>query len=531
MYPITQEGYRLFTAPYRQIVRISFYGLGEELHLTEQDIRAKGFTLNRYCVSGNKIEIGSVVAGELKLVLDNKDGRFDDVTFEGAEMYVQVGTKKWDAHRWENAEVHYVPLGYFTVNEAPRKLDSISFAALDRMVLFDKPVDWSLIEFPIGISDLLEHICDMCNVGLGINANLLPNADYLVNSAPTAENLTYRQILSWIAEVTGTCAFIDWNGQLILKWYSNTDTVIDSNIRYKSDIKENAITITGVRVKSGEDVYQFGNDGYVINIENNQLIQHRQYDVCGTIAAQLVGFTYTPYSATVKPMPHLYPLDKITFVKDDVDIPTIITNVTYVLNGSTSLMGKGETAVNNSYAAANPLTAREAAIIENIKQVQNNTLNDRVQSILAFNELICNSLGLFETPIRQDDGSVLYYLHDKNNLDESQTIFTMTANGIAWTTQGWNGGHPTWSYGVTSAGDAFFKLISAEGIEVSKVGSDYNIEITPSRFSIYYRDLPVTEIEADEMTIPKVFFTGYAQCGKVRLIPYKDEGTNLVFLD
>ena len=107
----------------------------------------------------------------------------------------------------------------------------------------------------------------------------------------------------------------------------------------------------------------------------------------------------------------------------------------------------------------------------------------------------------------------------------------MTASGIAWTTTGWNGGSPVWSYGVTAAGDALFHMLSAEGIEVAKAGEDYNIEITPSAFRIYYRDMLVTNIEADEMNIPKAFFTSYAQCGRVRLIPYGDIGTNLVFLD
>ena len=111
----------------------------------------------------------------------------------------------------------------------------------------------------------------------------------------------------------------------------------------------------------------------------------------------------------------------------------------------------------------------------------------------------------------------------------------MTANGIAWTTSGWNDGEPVWSYGVTSAGDALFRMLSAEGIEVSKVGEDYNIEVTPRAFKIYYRDMLVTNIEADEMTIPKAVFTSYAQCGKIRFAPYNRDGvllgTNLIFID
>jgi hypothetical protein len=116
-------------------------------------------------------------------------------------------------------------------------------------------------------------------------------------------------------------------------------------------------------------------------------------------------------------------------------------------------------------------------------------------------------------------------------LANSSVIFTMTANGIAWTNTGWNDGNPVWSSGVTEAGDALFRFISAQGIEVSAIGEDYSIEITPRAFRIYYRNMLVTNIEADEMTIPKAVFTSFAECGKVRLVPYGTTGTNLVFVD
>lgn len=531
-YPISKEALDLFTTPYRQVVDISFYGLSESLKLTEKDIVLGGLSVNRYCVSGSKIEIGSVVAAEIELKLNNSDGRFNNVQFEGAEMYVRVGTKKWDAKRWENAVYHYVPFGYFTVDEAPRKLEVITLAALDRMVLFDKPVDMGLLSFPMTVSNLLSRICDICNVTLGTNTTTLPNHDYVIQTAPTTEDLTYRQLLSWIAELTGTCGFIDWDGHLILKWYSSTDTVVDLKNRFSSDLEENAVEITGVQVVTEEETYLVGDDGYAFNIEGNELVQHDYRAVAQALYNVLGGFAYTPFSATIKPMPHLYPLDIITFLdKTGGEHTTIITDYTFSLNTSTSIEGKGETATKSGYASANPLTKKESAIIKSLQQGQNEALNDRVQTVLAFNELICNAMGLYETPVAQDDGSVIYYLHNKPNLEESETIFTMTAAGIAWTTTGWNNGSPVWSYGVTAAGDALFRLLSAEGIEVSKVGEDYNIEITPKAFRIYYRDMLVTNIEADEMNIPKAFFTTYAQCGRVRLIPYGDTGTNLVFLD
>ena len=102
-------------------------------------------------------------------------------------------------------------------------------------------------EFPITVADLFARICDICNVISDTDISLLPNYDYVIQSAPATEDLTYRQLLSWIAEITGSCGFIDWNGRLILKWYSSTDTVLDLTNRFVSDLEENAIEITGVQ--------------------------------------------------------------------------------------------------------------------------------------------------------------------------------------------------------------------------------------------------------------------------------------------
>ncbi len=535
-YPITQDILNIFTKPYRQIADIKFYGLSADFNITEKDIKSDGLSINRYRVSGEKIEIGSVIAAELELKLDNTDGRFNNVRFEGAEMYVRIGSKKWDAHQWENAQTHFIPFGYFTIDEAPRHLEVITLTALDRMVHFDKQVDLNLLSFPMEVSTFLIRICDICNVTLGTDPDTLPNHDYVINHAPFTVDLTYRQLLSWVAELTGTCAFIDWDGHLVLKWYTDSNTVIKPSDRFESDLKENAITITGVQVSTEEKTYLVGDDGYAFNIEDNELIQHDAQLIAQTLYNVLGGFSYIPFSATVKPMPHLYPLDMIAFAdKTGMEYTTLITDVTFALNKNTVMEGKGETSTKSDYATANPLTKRESSIIASLQKIQNETLNDRIQTVIAFDELICNAMGLFKTPILQEDGSIIYYLHNLPKLEDSETIFTMTASGIAWTTTGWNNGNPEWSYGVTAAGDALFRLLSAEGIEVSKINTDYKIKITPSAFQIYYREMLVTNIEADEMKIPKALFSTYAQCGKVQVVPYESNGevigTNLIFLD
>ncbi len=459
MYNTDENTKRLFLDGCRQSAVISFHGAAEDIELSESDIISGGLTVNRYCTSGERLEIGSAIAAELTLVLNNAEGKFDDTVFEGAELFVKIGVKG------ANQQVRYVPMGYFTVDEPPRQLSRITISALDRMVRFDKTVDRSSISLPATVAELTDRICFLCDVPLATDVSALPNGKYTVESLPEDGDLTYRQIISWVCEMTGTCGLIDGDGCLILKWYTGTGEVIDASVRISSNLSEGAVTVTGVRIKAEKDIFLSGTDGYLLNIENNGLIGGDAQSVANALGAALNGFTYTPFSATVLPMPWLCPLDMVTFVdKNGKHRPTIITDITFGLNRNTVLKGKGETTVKNGYASADPLTKQEKAVITALKQQQNGYVDGRAQELQEFNRFISNALGLYESSVKEADGSTKYYLHDREKLEESRVIYTTTSGGIAWTSDGWNGGSPVWRYGATSAGDAFFRRITADHI-------------------------------------------------------------------
>jgi len=369
MYPISDEVLELFKKNYRQIVNITLRGANKTITLTEADIRQGGFSIDRYSLSNSKIEMGSAVAAELNLTLENNDDRFSDIVFEDAELEVKIGIKKWDAYKWENAVVHWIPCGFFTVDDPPRKLASISLSALDRMVKFDAEITSGI--FPTTVENLVKTCCSRCGVTLATDLTTLPNYNYTITYEPEDDSeLTYRQLIQWAAEMMGVCAYIDWNGELRMEWYSDTDTKITKSERYSSDLYENDIVITGVQITDSDDnVYLAGTDDYAFNISGNNLITHDYDTVVANLYAKLGGFTYRPYSATIKPMPHIYPLDRIDFVdKNGASHNTIVSNVTFKMNQSTEIAGKGETTKKNSYSAANPLTKEESIVVQKIRK-------------------------------------------------------------------------------------------------------------------------------------------------------------------
>lgn len=480
MYNLTKEEIALFNSNYRQVISIKFNGLEESFELTEANILQGGLSINRYCISGDKIEIGSAISSELTLSIDNRNEKFNNVIFEGAELYVKVGIKKWDADEWENAKIHWIPLGYFTVDETPRKLNYVSIIALDRMVQFDKVVNLTEITFPLTVGELLNICCTKCNVPLETSLSSLPFSEYSISSISNSvdENLTYRQLIQWIAEMNGTCAYIDWNGHLCLEWYKDTGVVITPAERYTSDIFEDDITITGVQVKDENDkIYLGGNSGYVLNIENNKLIQDGKHETVALILGKkLQDFSYRPYSCTIKPAPYLYPLDIITFIdKKGVEHKTIVTHTTYTINSSTEIFGKGETSTKNAYASINPLNKAESIILDKIINNFNRELTDRETAVLQLNQVISNSLGLHRTIVKNSDDSDTYYFHDKETLEDSSIIYTFKSNGFAWTND-WNNGKPVWQYGFTRDGNVVFNTLSTYKIttEYLAVGSVTN---------------------------------------------------------
>ncbi len=467
MYPLNSAAVRLFQNYTIQTATINFAGKEESLTLTEKDIMQGSLSVDRYCSSGSEIEIGSAISSELTFKLDNRDGRYDELNFEGAELYVIIGLR-------DTAE--RIPLGYFTVDESPRKRSMIELTALDRMMRFSRLADTSKFQKEASVGDYIRESCSLCGVTLHTDISRLPNINHVIHEFPDKKNVTYRQIIQWCAALTGTCAYIDWNGELRLEWYSDnkTDTVITASERYSSDLYEKDITITGIKAEDDDDnVYLAGTDEYVLSLENNPLIQSGYEEVVTALYGKIGGFTYRPYSCEVKPMPHLYPLDTIVFVdKKGVRHTTIITNATFTMNAHTSLQGVGETKTKSDYY--NPsLTEQASRILDQTKKETEKFITEKQQGVLHLNEMIANALGLYLTEYEHEDGSITYYFHNEKTLEESSIIYTFNEGGFAWT-HNWNGGNPAWEYGVTSSGNAILNYLivnnlTADYISVSSI--------------------------------------------------------------
>lgn len=493
MYKVSQEVKNLFNKNYIQVADITVNGVNESFSVAENEIVQGSLSIDRYSVSNSKIEVGSAVAAELTLKLKNDDGKYDNTVFEGAEVFVKIGIKKWDAHRWENAVIHWIPCGYFTIDEPPRALSTITISALDRMILFDKTVDISKLSFPMTVADLLNKICTICGVTLATDITRLPNKDYQITAYPEGQDLTYRTLLQWCAALTGTCAFMNYDGNLELKWYEQTDLTISPSERYNSDMQENDVAITGIYFKDAANTeYIAGTDDYCLDLSSNGLLQDNVQVVLDTLYVSLKGFSYRPYTATIKSAPYIYPMDMIHYedAKGEVH-DTIITNVTFGMNLSTSIAGKGETTQKQKYSQGGGLTKQQATILEKLRENLDKAMTAKEQAQLELNRLLSNSLGLNIVTIPQDDGTQVYYFCDGETLESSNIIYTFKANGFAWT-KSWNDGNPVWKYGFSKDGNAIYNMLAAYKISTEYLDAEC---VTAEKLSAEYKQSVTMEME------------------------------------
>ena len=365
MYPVSNAVKALFDAEATQVLRITGEDRnGEAISITDADVVVGSFHIDRYSCVGDKLEVGTAIAGQMTCKLNNADGAFDDIVFEGAELLVEIGIADWSQ---QNPTVSYVPCGYFTPDEQPRRMTTISLTCLDRMTKFDVVVDEADLTLPATVAGLVGQACTICGVTMAGSVSSLPNASVSIAELPiVAGNITYRSVIQWCAGIMATCAWMDWNGQLRFSWYDNgTSYTMTAANRYGSDLYEDDLTVTGAVYtnSSGVEIVD-GTDDYAIDLTGNPMAGPLVATVLPAINTALNGFTYRPFTASVINAPYLWPMDEVVFTdKDGNDHDSVLTNVAFGLNGVTALESRGMTAAMNARKQPKGVTKEQAQII------------------------------------------------------------------------------------------------------------------------------------------------------------------------
>lgn len=385
MYPITSAVKALFDSESRQVLRITGTDKnGVAINITDANVVLGSFNIDRYSCNGNRLEVGTAIAAEMTVKLDNHDGTYNDIVFEGTELFVEIGI---------GDPVQWMPCGYFTPDEQPRTANQITIHALDRMVGFDITVDDTAITLSTTVSGLVGQTCTLCGVTLADDISAYTNASVAITALPTVQNMTYRNLIQWCAGVMATNAWFDWNGELRFSWYENTTGYgMTTANRFSSDYYEDDLTITGAAYtnSSGVEIVE-GTDDYTIDLTGNALVGQLVATVLPAINTKVNGFTYRPLTASVINAPYLWPMDIVGFTdKNGNTYSSALTNVAYGLNGATALESKGMTYAINAKTQPSGVTKEQAQLITEAMEQVETDIDESLTQQEIFNRLTDN---------------------------------------------------------------------------------------------------------------------------------------------
>ena len=182
-----------------------------------QNILAGSLSITNQCASGDRIIMGSVYVGELRATfVDINSISVGDTITLTEYMYVD------ELDRFEG-----VPMGAFKVAEVARTRSGIEVVAYDYMSKFDKTAE--LAEVSGTVFEWLRYCCSMCNVDMAQTQGeieALPNGrNALTCYLPEDYTCTYRDVVSWLAQIIGGFATMDRTGKVKLVTYQTLDTV------------------------------------------------------------------------------------------------------------------------------------------------------------------------------------------------------------------------------------------------------------------------------------------------------------------
>lgn len=215
--------------------------------------------------TNDKFDIGTANCSVMSLKIRDKNaydhefgGALVKLTYGIVVETAEDGTKTWES----------VPLPPFFVGASSdsdscvRKRDMVTLKAYDTMSLLD-------INFPDTIpSDsmwsALVYVCNRAGIGLAITEtdfSALPNSDIVPDfSGESIESC--RDVVMWIAQTTGCCAFCDYRGLLMLKAYkyegsNNYDRLFTANERTTIEYSDTRTYLAYLQAYVGDDKVQY----------------------------------------------------------------------------------------------------------------------------------------------------------------------------------------------------------------------------------------------------------------------------------
>lgn len=477
---------------------------GEKIPISDSELWANGFEVNDSTSSNGTFTIGALIAGKLKIKLNNIYEDYSKYDFDKASVTAYVSKS------FSDGTTEKLKIGEYRVSETSYDGSLITLTCLDNINNFNREYD-SNLSYPTTTYEVVRDACIKCDVPFTMAR--FDNSDYTINEIPSDnQKLTYGQVIAYVLQLSGLWGKCGHDGELLIGWYdmsqfgsqnynggtfsttttpySDGDNVDGGNFTdYSSgdsvdggtftearnyhnvytqkdlNVATDDVVITGVKVTvtskedKAKDVNALaGKEGYVVSISDNPFISaDRAQAVANYIFKKIGGMRFRPLDATLLSNPLIESGD-VALVTDRKQntYSCFISNRTFIVGSGTKISCDAENASRNS---ADKFSNETKAVVQARKVAQAQlSVYDKQMQLLT--QLMSQSLGLFKTEQKQEDGSIIYIMHNKADLNSSNIQWKMTANGMAVSSDYGK----TWNAGVDKDGNAIFNIMSAIGI-------------------------------------------------------------------
>lgn len=463
-------------------------------------------------VSGSgRFDVGAAIIGKLTFTLNNIYDDFSQYDFNNAKVTLFIGLEL------DDGTVERFQKGVYYVDDPQYNGATITLECLDNMSKFDRPYSESTLVYPATSSQILRDACTKC--GVTMQTYTFDNSDYTVDSRPSDNALTFREVIQWVAQISVKYCRCDVYGRLVLGWYDQSvfekqanlsGGIFDSDTPYSTgdganggtfkpwnvgddydggqftdqkgfhhiysissmSVSTDDVVITGVKVEeqakdndSEQITHLSGMDGYIVSITGNKFVEYgKGQTVSNYIGSRLIGFRFRKASFSHISNPTIEAGDVSYFTDRKQNTCSIlISSTTYTAGSYQSSESSAETPGKNSATRYSDSTKNYVDYRNGLKQEK----SAREKALEELGERIDNAQGGFTTIETTPSGGQIYYLHNKPTLAESDIIWKMTVEAWAVSTDGGK----TWNAGMTVDGDTIVRILTAVGIDANWIST------------------------------------------------------------
>lgn len=447
------------------------------------------------CADSSSFPIGATVCKTLTLSINNDQEQWKNYNFYGAKIHAYLKLQTSYAAP-ESVSVlldeSYNPIldstgdsiiatqaatkdiietidkGVYTVTTPEQYSDIINVTALDDMYKANKTYT-SGLKLPQSLINLVRDACK--TVGIGMNLTM-DHGDIIIRSIP--DSMTFRQLFGYAAMVESANARIDYFGNLqFVKWdFEKADVPELKNYGNPPTLSSDDIVITGIKVTNGQSnddantdySGMYGEEGYVLELENELIDTDQLQTVANIIGEQIAGARFRNLEGDLVYNPLVEFGDMVyTYDRLGNKYLTPLTDVSGNVGGLTTVKTQADDPIRGS----SDFYGNSTKTIVAARQMVQKEKSAREEAIQRLAETLKSSSGLYMTQGPQQDGSIIYYMHNKPTIAESNIIWKLTAEAFAVSIDGGK----TYPYGFAVTGELITRLLYAEGINADYINA------------------------------------------------------------